>query len=399
VSDVPLGAFLSGGVDSTFLVGLMTRVAGRRIKTFSVGFEAEGKHIDESGDAERTAQFLGSDHTCLVVRGIDVRDQIEQIASDLDQPSVDGVNSYFVSRAARQAVTVAVSGTGGDEVFAGYPWFAEMVQHEMERETQTLKSTTRNIFSKIACSPVLRGLLGYAPDAFYPKSSAPGFIGRYGRIYQIFGIEGAVRALSPEIKHALGNGPCLEGDLGAIDELPGATPVERVTALCLRGYTNNQLLRDIDAVSMAQSLEVRVPYLDVPLVDLALSLPSSSKIGKLDPRINPYQASYREMGSKKVLIDAGRRLGVLPEDIDRQPKRGFSMPFEFWLKGPLRDVLKDTLSDEATRKRGVFEVKEVERLETAFFEGRVGWAQPWLLMIIELWFRKVLDNASDKQRI
>ncbi len=396
VSDVPLGAFLSGGVDSTFLVGLMTRVAGRRIKTFSVGFEAEGRDIDESGDAARTAQFLGSDHTCLRVRGIDVRDQIERIASGLDQPSVDGVNSYFVSRAAHQAVTVAVSGTGGDEVFAGYPWFAEMVQYETERAKQTVKTGTRGILGKIAGSPLLRGLLGYSHDALLPKRSGPGFIDRYGKIYQIFGSEGAVRALSPEIRDAAGDGYSLEGDLGAIDELSGGAPVERVTGLCLRGYTNNQLLRDIDAVSMAHSLEVRVPYLDVPLIDLALSLPSSSKIGMLDPRINPYKATYREMGSKRVLIDAGRKLGVLPEDIDCQPKRGFSMPFDSWLKGPLRDVLNDTLSVEASRERGVFDVKEVERVEKGFFEGTVGWAQPWLLMIIELWFRTVLDNGIGK---
>jgi asparagine synthase (glutamine-hydrolysing) len=312
---------------------------------------------------------------------------------------VDGVNSYFVSRAASQAVTVAVSGTGGDEVFAGYPWFAEMVQDELEREKQTVKTATRAILCKIAGSPLLCGLLGYSADALLPKGSGPGFIGRYGRIYQIFGIEGAVRALTAEIKHASSDRYSLEDDLSAIDELPGATPVERVTALCLRGYTSNQLLRDIDAVSMAHSLEVRVPFLDVPLVDLSLSLPSSSKIGKLDPRINPYEASYREMGSKKVLIDAGRKLGVLPEGIDRQPKRGFSMPFDLWLRGPLRDVLEETLSSEATRRRGVFEVNEVERLKKDFFEGKVGWSQPWLLMIIELWFRKVLDNRSVTREI
>jgi asparagine synthase (glutamine-hydrolysing) len=399
VSDVPLGAFLSGGVDSTFLVGLMTRVAGRRIKTFSVGFEAEGRHIDESGDAERTARFLGSDHTCLVVRGIDVRDQIAQIASSLDQPSVDGVNSYFVSRAARQAVTVAVSGTGGDELFAGYPWFAEMVQYEKEREKQKPKSATRAILTKIARSSLRCRWRGYSPDASFPKSSAPGFISRYGRIYQIFGIEGAVRALSPDINRAADSGYSLESDLSMIDELPGGTPVERVTALCLRGYTNNQLLRDIDAVSMAHSLEVRVPYLDVPLVDLALSLPSSSKIGKVDDGVNPYQASYREMGSKKVLIDAGRKLGVLPEGIDRQPKRGFGMPFDSWLKGPLHDVLEETLSAETTRKRGLFEMNEIDRIKKDFHEGRLGWSQPWLLMIIELWFRKVLESKSDRRSI
>src|SRR5947209_1495008 len=131
VSDVPLGAFLSGGVDSSLLVAMMTRLAGNRIKTFSVGFEAEGAEIDESTDAERMALYLGTEHSTVLVRGAEVRDRIEHIAYGLDQPSVDGVNSYFVSLAARRAVTVAVSGTGGDELFAGYPWFINMVLDEM----------------------------------------------------------------------------------------------------------------------------------------------------------------------------------------------------------------------------------------------------------------------------
>src|SRR5690348_15362202 len=127
ISDVPLGAFLSGGIDSSLLVAMMARqVTSERVKTFSVGFEAEGREIDETDDAERTARFIGTDHSRVVVSGGEVRDRISHIAYALDQPSVDGVNSYFVSLAARRAVTVAISGTGGDELFAGYPWFIKM---------------------------------------------------------------------------------------------------------------------------------------------------------------------------------------------------------------------------------------------------------------------------------
>ena len=136
VSDVPLGAFLSGGVDSSLLVALMARqVTGHRVKTFSVGFEGEGRDIDETDDAERTARHIGTDHTRVIVSGEDVRERIRHIAYGLDQPTVDGVNSYFVSMAARRAVTVAISGTGGDELFAGYPWFALMALDETERRS------------------------------------------------------------------------------------------------------------------------------------------------------------------------------------------------------------------------------------------------------------------------
>ncbi len=122
VSDVPLGAFLSGGVDSALLVAMMARRSAHKVKTFSVGFGQEGAEIDETEDALRTARFLGTDHARISVSGPEVRDRILHVARSLDQPSVDGVNSYFVSYAAKKSVKVAISGTGGDEIFAGYPW-------------------------------------------------------------------------------------------------------------------------------------------------------------------------------------------------------------------------------------------------------------------------------------
>jgi asparagine synthase (glutamine-hydrolysing) len=165
--------------------------------------------------------------------------------------------------------------------------------------------------------------------------------------------------------------------------------VERVSVLCLRGYTGNQLLRDIDAASMAHSLEVRVPYLDPVIADLTLSLPYKSKSGGGD-RSDPALANtYRYTGAKKILIDAGRSL-LLP-DFDIQPKRGFAMPFDAWLKGPLSDVMADSLSESVTRKRGWFSFTEVRKVQDNFELGFVSWAHPWLLMMTELWAREVLD--------
>ena len=132
VSDVPIGAFLSGGVDSSLLVALMAGNQNTAVKTFSVGFQEEGSQIDETDDAQRIAQHLNVNHTRVLVTGSDVRDRIRHIAFSLDQPSVDGVNSYFVSQAARQGLTVAISGTGGDELFAGYPWFMAMSRKSHE---------------------------------------------------------------------------------------------------------------------------------------------------------------------------------------------------------------------------------------------------------------------------
>jgi asparagine synthase (glutamine-hydrolysing) len=393
VSDVPLGAFLSGGVDSSLLVGIMARHAGHRIKTFSVGFEAEGNGMDESFEAHQTAEYLGTDHTQLIVTGEDVRKNLADIVLSLDQPSVDGVNSYFISRAACQSVTVAISGTGGDEIFSGYPSFLHTALYEEELKDDP-SSAIRNrfiagIFSSKLFDPLMAGKWGPKVD-FYRNSF--GFTTRWSQFRQMLGVVDTARLLSSAIYQKAKAGRAISNDLKSIDELSYGDSVERTSALCLRGYMNNQLLRDIDSVSMAHSLEVRVPFLDVPLVDLALSLPLSSKLGKIEKGTNLWTASYRDSGRKKVLIDAGHFLGLLRPDIDLQTKRGFEMPFNFWLKGPLKQILLEVLSPDTIIRRGWFNPPVVKEILNQFLEGKRNWVQPWLLMVIELWARQTLPN-------
>ncbi len=392
VSDVPLGAFLSGGVDSSLLIAMMARLVGTRIKTFSVGFEAEGAEIDESNEAERTARFLGTDHSAVLVRGEEVRDRIEHIAYSLDQPSVDGVNSYFVSRAARSAVTVAISGTGGDELFAGYPWFINMVLDQMRCHDSPWRALARSLLATIARRPALDPLIALrGVEGLQRARNCSGFVTRYGNNYQIFGALRTARLLAPALRRATQAGRASHYDLRAIDEIAHGSVVERVTGLCLRGYTSNQLLRDIDAVSMAHSLEVRVPYLDPVVIDTALSIPDSTKLRWSNGLSTTRQGTYRETGVKRILIDAGREL--LPSDIDLQAKRGFGMPFNAWLRGPLREILMETLAESQLRKRNLLDVREASAVKNRFLQGDQGWAEPWLLMILELWCREVLDRA------
>jgi asparagine synthase (glutamine-hydrolysing) len=398
LSDVPLGAFLSGGVDSSLLVALMAKNSRHRIKTFSVGFEAEGASMDESDDAEKTARFIGTEHSKVIVTGQDVRERICHIAAALDQPSVDGVNSYFVSLAARQAVTVAISGTGGDELFAGYPWFITMVAGEERDRCHPLRAILGEGVSSLARSHIfdlLAARPGRSGRILERFRSSYGFVPRYSRIYNIFGSQGASVVLSSAMQRLVSLGQDMSRDIDGVDELPLANPVERVSALCLRVYTQNQLLRDIDAVSMAHSLEVRVPLLDPLIADLALSLPRRAKLGKLAKVKNPVTASYRDTGTKRVLVDAGE--GLLPPGMDRQPKRGFGMPFDAWLKGPLREVFNDALSSAAVKRRGFFDEETVSQLKEDFLAGKRGWPQPWLLMMTELWCREVLDRSDGVQ--
>ena len=397
ISDVPIGAFLSGGVDSSILAAMMAQAVGRRVKTFSVGFEAEGADIDESHDAQKMANFLGADHTHVLVKGNDVRDHIYHIAWALDQPSVDGVNSYFVSSAARQGVTVAISGTGGDELFAGYPWFINMVLQEQGNRRPPYKAAARSLLSAFARDPVFDPLAvtrwGSRLDGLRGRD---GFLSRYSTNHRIFDTVSAARLLSPELRKTAQAGRAAHHDLKAVDELSQSPTIERVTGLCLRGYTNNQLLRDVDAVSMAHSLEVRVPYLDSVVVDTALSLPVEAKLGDPARLAMLATSTYRETGAKRILIDVGRPL--LPKDFDLQPKRGFSMPFESWLKGSLREVFLDTVSESNMRRRGLLEWREALRIQKRFFEGHLAWAQPWLLMILELWCQEVLDKPHRQNR-
>jgi asparagine synthase (glutamine-hydrolysing) len=394
VSDVPIGAFLSGGIDSSLLVGLMTRLAGEQVKTFSVGFEAEGASLDETDEANQSARFFGADHRRIVVTSGDVRERLEHFICGLDQPSVDGLNSYFVSWAARQRVTVAISGTGGDELFAGYPWFAQAASFQAEAAQAPQLAAAAERRARLAAWP---GWDRYLAGRWGPRlkqARGEGFLARYAGTYQIFGAAGAAALLAPGWHAAAGLGRAPAADIGHMDELSRGAAVERVSALCLRGYTGNQLLRDIDACSMAHSLEVRVPFLDVSLLDLSLSLPPESKLGPPANGSNPYQASYRASGSKRILIDAGKHLGVLPEAIDQQPKRGFSFPVDHWLKGALRGVIDDTLSPEAVQRRGLLRPEAVAEVRQRFLDGQVHWTQPWLLMVLELWCRALVDRRA-----
>lgn len=393
VSDVPLGAFLSGGVDSSLLVALMVKIAGgKRIKTFSVGFEAEGENIDETDRAEDTARFLGTDHSRVVVRGTDVRDHIGQIAYDLDQPTVDGINSYFVSMAARRGVTVAISGTGGDELFAGYPWFEQMVVEESRRQGGPWKSMLDLLVTSVARQPLLDSLVplkgGYRFSRWRNKA---GFLARYYGTNPTFEPPWSARLLAQHLRTEAQAGRAAHYDFLHLDELPKGSVIERVTGISLRGYTSNQLLRDIDVSSMAHSLEVRVPFLDPVVADVALSLPDSAKMNGTS-NFTATPRSYREAGIKRILLDVARDL--LPPGYDHQVKQGFSMPFGFWLKGPLREVMLDTLSEETVSRRGWLDATAVAHVRDQFLAGAVEWPQPWLLMMIELWAREVLDNAS-----
>lgn len=349
VADVPLGAFLSGGIDSSLLAALMAQEHGK-VQTFSVGFEAglDTASENETDDANVVARHLGVNHKMIMIKQKDVVENLRNIVRGLDHPTVDGVNSWFVAQAARNDLTVAISGTGGDELFAGYPWFSAMQSWNSAgigiRLYRCLRGRTFNkvfddqyrIFSQFHASSLIPGTL--------PPPARP-------------------------------------------DPFTKEEVLSRVTGLVLSGYTRDQLLADIDTASMWHGLEVRVPLLDESLLEFALSLPPDAKIGARD--MTAPAGSYAATGWKRLLIDIGKPL--LPPGFEHRGKRGFTLPFDGWLKGVLGPVMDEMLSAETVKRRGFFDAKEVERVHRDFVRNGTSWVFPWLLLTTELWAQEILD--------
>ena len=368
VSDVPLGAFLSGGIDSCALVALMMRVSGRPVHTFSVGFADEGSGLDESSDARRSAQTLGSVHVDVQVTGREVAESLPSIAAHLGQPTVDGVNMYLVSKAARRGVTVALAGLGGDELFAGYASFASLRTY-----WGSGTSARRRLGALLGRSAFWRAL---------PRSP----VRRRWELRTLqtdpashFMVSHMIRPPSEALRLA-GLQDVDRGELFAYrreDDPRVGDIVSRVSRLETRLYMGSQLLRDTDAASMAHSLEVRVPFLDIDLAEFAYGLPGSSKLGPREADGAP--------GGKRVLIEAVKDL--LPEWTYRKPKRGFTMPFEAWLRGPLRTIAADVFASATFRASGLVDAREVDRVWSRFLSsGETHWTTVWTPLILGLWW-------------
>lgn len=379
IADVPVGAFLSGGVDSSLIVALMAREAGGHIKTYSVGFDHGAGVADESHEAAEIARLLDTDHTRVVVGAADMASHLENFVKGIDQPSVDGLNSYFVSHAAAQGVTVSLSGTGGDELFLGYPWFANVENNMINPAAAVAPSRLSRLWARLS-SVVSR------------QSNSPidgtTFREIFGRQYHCLGPVVAHELLSENHRRVVSLSSFGE-DLAICDELADSELLDRTSVLCLNSYTRNQLLRDIDACSMVHSLEVRVPFLDVEVANFAFSLPTSSKLKSSERTLDP-SASYAESGVKRIVCDVARKY-LPPDFFTGRAKRGFGLPYADWMRGPLSDVFHDTLSQESLIDAGMFNPNAVMKMRDEFLNAQRPWSHVWVLMMTELWRRHVLD--------
>jgi len=387
VADVPLGAFLSGGLDSSLLVAMMAARKSDPIRTFSIGFGGEGADLDETADSALVAKYLGTHHSRVEIGEDDVANGLPAFVQALGQPSVDGLNSWFVSGICAADVKVAISGTGGDELFAGYPWFRlmnEFVEGPKTVHRGGVSGFLRKVLGRASGAP--QGMDQSEKDLF-EKDLPERFVAHFAAQYRHFNPSLASDLLGQSAQAVLRGDV---EDLGRADTLRDADVLGRTSALCLNSYTLNQLLRDIDGTSMAHSLEVRVPFLDPDLADLALSLPVESRLGPESG--NSANGSYRALGTKRILLDVAA--GLLPDELGSRPKRGFSMPLDRWLRGKLRPVLEDTVRSLSSDVAAIIDQKSASRTVDRFLKGEAHWGQPWLLMILDLWSRSVANHSS-----
>lgn len=358
VSDVPLGAFLSGGVDSSAVVALMRRATNGTVRTFSILFPEQ--EFNEGVYARQVARQYATDHHEVELSGQDVVAEMDQVIAAMDQPSVDGVNTYFVSKFARESgIIVALSGLGGDELFGGYPSF---------RLVRRLAWLGRVPGAGRALASVLGRLDGPsgARKLALLRSQAGGVPSAYVAVRAVRSPWEAASLLAADVRSQATFEPV---DYAAAFLPDGADTAWQVTCLELRTYTHNQLLRDTDAMSMAHSLEVRVPLLDHQLVELASRLPASLRDGRGQPKWLLVQTALPEMGP----------------DFFARPKRGFTFPFARWLRCELRDWVEEALAPSGGPMDGLLDPDAALAEWRAFLAGRAHWARPWSLAVLNRW--------------
>ncbi len=378
IADVPVGLFLSSGLDS----GAIAALAGRTqagIRSFTLSFP--GTSYDEAPLARKVAERCGTQHTEVPLDGAAMLARIDEAVAGLDQPTMDGINTYFVSWAAREVgLKVALSGLGGDELFAGYTNFANTAMlQRLTRLAWFVPRPLRRAFAPLMASiletRMSRDAAGKAVAGWTDPDTLPH---PYFYARALFPPGQLKRLMEPRFRPSTvgSDGVTLEPTwLGWLDrtasEAAKMGPVAGTAWMEMRCYMASTLLRDTDSVSMSRSLEVRVPLLDTPLVEFVTSLPDVAR--------------HRAGTQKALLVEA--LAGLLPEEILAQRKKTFTLPWEEWLRGPLRPRLEASFADIALSLAPHLRAEGVRGVWAAFLEGKTSWSRPWSLYVLNEWCR------------
>lgn len=364
ISDRPLGVFLSGGLDSTILVAALRNSGFKKINTFSVGFE--GDELSEENQAKETANFYETIHTQLQIDDKDIVSHIDQFIKSIDQPSIDGLNTWLISKITSKHVTVALSGLGGDELFSGYSIDKKILYKKRYEKISRLINFTKSIWK-------------YGPDSITCKLKAyarwkdlPSFYRTWGEVFS-----------DVEIKKIITNQSIPQNQFIPLNLSFKFSLLQRLSYMHQRGFMMSRLLRDSDAVSMDHSIEIRFPIIDYRLVNLTFNLPDVWKIKnvKATSKLKNYEKenSYETNGVKHILYQAFKN--DLPPLFGARPKRGFKMPIEKWMRGCLLQDIENTILEE----QEWLNKEQIKHIFDSWNKKEEFWMKVWSIYILLKW--------------
>ncbi|MGB7925867.1 MAG: asparagine synthase (glutamine-hydrolyzing) [Pyrinomonadaceae bacterium] len=371
IADVPLGAFLSGGVDSSTVVGLMSRHMEQPVKTFSIGFHEDS--YNELKYARIAAKHFGTNHHEFVVTP-DICAVVDDLVHHFDEPFFDSsaIPTYMVSKLAREHVTVVLSGDGGDELFAGY------TRYVVDRKRSGFARLPR-LFREGVMQPLGRRLPHGAPGRNYLHNVAYDHLDRYIEDLSIFTRLNKRSLYTPEFRAQLNEDGAAARYREYASRIDTGDGVDPLLYLDSKTYLPGDILTKVDRMSMATSLEARVPLLDQRLIEFVTRIPASLKMKGLE--------------TKYIFKRAVRDL--VPAEILDRPKQGFGVPIQEWINEQLRERLRDTLTDTRTQQRGYVEPRYVKvLLDEHERHRRDHSAQLWTLFMLELWHRAFVDQRE-----
>jgi asparagine synthase (glutamine-hydrolysing) len=375
-SDVPLAVFLSSGVDSSAIANLAQRAAGSPVHTFTLAFEEQ--ELNEGPIAKRIAAAIGTEHHELVLTEGHFVENLETALDGLDQPTFDGLNAYFMSHAIRAAgFTVALSGTGGDELFGGYTSYRDLpVLHRWSKRIACVPRGLQVAAAKLATWPLRHA--GQAVAAQTRWAKLPDMIERGDDLLALYQLAYALflpgfqhELLASDFAEAFGDGLPATMRQRIAAETGGRAPLSAISVMEQRLFLGERLLRDNDVASMACSLEQRVPLVDQVLFE---------SVDRLPDRLR-----YQPLGRKAILRRIGLR-GLDPALFDR-PKSGFVLPFNRWIRRGLRNAMDETLRDPQAVASVGLQPAAVERLWRAFLDEAPGmyWSRVWAVYVLIRW--------------
>src|SRR3989440_1164190 len=375
MSEVPLGAFLSGGVDSSAVVALMSEASSEPVKTFSIGFEEQD--FSELHHARRVAEHVGADHHEFIVRP-DAMEVLPLLVEHYGEPYADSsaIPTYYVSRETRRHVTVALNGDGGDECFAGYERYAAMRLAERYRKLPGLmrEGIIKQAVNLLPSSELRRSRIRSVKRFLQAASLSP--VERYLRWTSVLDRAAKDELYTDEFRHQMAGHDPARWLSPWFAQANGAGVVDASLLTDTMTYLPNDLLVKVDIASMAVSLEARSPFLDHHVIEFAASLPEKFKL--------------RGLTTKYLLKRVLKKL-VPMENLNR-PKMGFGVPIGYWFRNQMKRFLGETLLSDRALKRGFFKSAEVKRMFELHTRGQQDYAhQLWTLLMLELWFERFID--------